>query len=202
MKLAHWWKCEIIIKIMNEDVQLILEESKDGMDKAIERLNLELTKIRAGRATPSMLDSVKVDYYGSITPLSQVGNISTLDSKTLSIQPWEKGMLDEISKGIINSNLGLNPQNNGELIIISVPTLTEERRKELVKRARAEGENAKVRIRSQRKDANDMIKELKNEGLSEDMTKSAEDEVQEVTDNYSRKIDALVDVKEADIMKV
>jgi len=187
---------------MNEDVQLILEESKDGMDKAIERLNLELTKIRAGRATPSMLDSVKVDYYGSITPLSQVGNISTLDSKTLSIQPWEKGMLDEISKGIINSNLGLNPQNNGELIIISVPTLTEERRKELVKRARAEGENAKVRIRSQRKDANDMIKELKNEGLSEDMTKSAEDEVQEVTDNYSRKIDALVDVKEADIMKV
>ncbi len=187
---------------MNEDVQLILEESKDGMDKAIERLNLELTKIRAGRATPSMLDSVKVDYYGSITPLSQVGNISTLDSKTLSIQPWEKGMLDEISKGIINSNLGLNPQNNGELIIISVPTLTEERRKELVKRARAEGENAKVRIRSQRKDANDMIKELKNEGLSEDMTKSAEDEVQEVTDNYSRKIDALVDAKEADIMKV
>jgi len=187
---------------MNEDVQLILEESKDGMGKAIERLNLELTKIRAGRATPSMLDSVKVDYYGSITPLSQVGNISTLDSKTLSIQPWEKGMLDEISKGIINSNLGLNPQNNGELIIISVPTLTEERRKELVKRARAEGENAKVRIRSQRKDANDMIKELKNEGLSEDMTKSAEDEVQEVTDNYSRKIDALVDAKEADIMKV
>ena len=187
---------------MNEDVQLILEESKDGMGKAIERLNLELTKIRAGRATPSMLDSVKVDYYGSITPLSQVGNISTLDSKTLSIQPWEKGMLDEISKGIINSNLGLNPQNNGELIIISVPTLTEERRKELVKRARAEGENAKVRIRSQRKDANDMIKELKNEGLSEDMTKSAEDEVQEVTDNFSRKIDALVDAKEADIMKV
>ena len=187
---------------MNEDVQLILEESKDGMDKAIERLNLELTKIRAGRATPSMLDSVKVDYYGSITPLSQVGNISTLDSKTLSIQPWEKGMLDEISKGIINSNLGLNPQNNGELIIISVPTLTEERRKELVKRARAEGENAKVRIRSQRKDANDMIKELKNEGLSEDMTKSAEDEVQEVTDNYSQKIDALVDAKEVDIMKV
>ena len=187
---------------MNEDVQLILEESKDGMGKAIERLNLELTKIRAGRATPSMLDSVKVDYYGSITPLSQVGNISTLDSKTLSIQPWEKGMLDEISKGIINSNLGLNPQNNGELIIISVPTLTEERRKELVKRARAEGENAKVRIRSQRKDANDMIKELKNEGLSEDMTKSAEDEVQEVTDNFSRKIDALVDAKEVDIMKV
>ena len=187
---------------MNEDIQLILEESKGGMDKAIERLNLELTKIRAGRATPSMLDSVKVDYYGSITPLTQVGNISTLDSKTLSIQPWEKGMLDEISKGIINSNLGLNPQNNGELIIISVPTLTEERRKELVKRARAEGENAKVRIRSERKDANDMIKELKNEGLSEDMTKSAEDEVQKVTDEYAKKIDALVEAKEVDIMKV
>ena len=200
MKQVHWQNYNT--NIMNEDIQLILEESKDGMDKAIERLNLELTKIRAGRATPSMLDSVKVDYYGSIMPLSQVGNISTLDSKTLSIQPWEKGMLDEISKGIINSNLGLNPQNNGELIIISVPTLTEERRKELVKRARAEGENAKVRIRSERKDANDMIKELKNEGLSEDMTKSAEDEVQKVTDEYAKKIDALVEAKEVDIMKV
>ncbi len=187
---------------MNEDVQLIMEESKDGMDNAIDRLKLELTKIRAGRATPSMLDSVKVDYYGSITPLSQVGNVSTLDSKTLSIQPWEKAMLEEISKGIINSNLGLNPQNNGELIIISVPTLTEERRKELVKRARSEGESAKVRIRSQRKDANDMIKDLKNDGLSEDMTKSAEDEVQKVTDSYAQKIDDLVDAKEEDIMKV
>jgi len=187
---------------MNEDIQLIIEESKDGMDNAIERLKLELTKIRAGRATPSMLDTVKVDYYGSTTPLTQVGNISTLDSKTLSVQPWEKGMLDEISKGIINSNLGLNPQNNGELIIISVPALTEERRKELVKRARAEGENAKVRIRSQRKDANDMVKDLKNDGLSEDITKSAEDEIQNITDSYTQKIDALVDAKEIDIMKV
>ena len=187
---------------MTEDIQLIIEESNEGMESAIEHLKLELTKIRAGRATPSMLDSVKVDYYGSTTPLTQVGNISTLDSKTLSIQPWEKGMLDEISKGILSSNLGLNPQNNGELIIISVPSLTEERRKELVKRAKAEGENAKVRIRSQRKDANDMIKDLKNEGLSEDMTKSAEDEVQKITDSYTKKIDALVDAKEIDIMKV
>ncbi|MDB4710151.1 ribosome recycling factor [Flavobacteriales bacterium] len=187
---------------MNEELDLLMSEAEDGMKSAIERLNLELTKIRAGRATPSMLDTVKVDYYGSQTPISQVGNISTLDSKTLSIQPWEKGILDEIARGIINANLGLNPQNNGELIIISVPTLTEERRIELVKRAKAEGENAKVRIRSERKDANDFIKSLKNDGLSEDQSKSAEDEVQDLTNSYTNQIDTLVDLKEVDIMKV
>lgn len=187
---------------MNEELELLMSEAEDGMKSAIDRLKLELTKIRAGRATPSMLDSVKVDYYGSLTPISQVGNISTLDSKTLTVQPWEKGILDEISRGIINANLGLNPQSNGEVIIISVPALTEERRKELVKRAKSEGENAKVRIRSQRKDANDFIKSLKNDGLSEDQTKAAEDNVQELTNSYTTKIDALVDLKEVDIMKV
>ena len=181
---------------------MILEEAQDGMNKAISHLNLELGKIRAGRANPSMLDSVKVDYYGSLTPLSQIGNVSTLDSRTLTIQPWEKAMLDEITKAIINANLGLNPQNNGEVILISVPVLTEERRKELVKRAKSEGENAKVSIRSQRKDANDMIKNLKDEGLSEDQIKDSEAEIQKITDSFTKKVDEFVGLKETDIMKV
>jgi len=181
---------------------MILEEAQNGMDKAISYLNLELGKIRAGRANPSMLDSVKVDYYGSLTPLSQIGNVSTLDSRTLTIQPWEKAMLDEITKAIINANLGLNPQNNGEVILISVPVLTEERRKELVKRAKSEGEHAKVSIRSQRKDANDMIKSLKDEGLSEDQIKDSETEIQNITDLFTKKVDEFVALKETDIMKV
>ena len=181
---------------------MILEEAQDGMNKAISHLNLELGKIRAGRANPSMLDSVKVDYYGSLTPLSQIGNVSTLDSRTLTIQPWEKAMLDEITKAIINANLGLNPQNNGEIILISVPVLTEERRKELVKRAKSEGEHAKVSIRSQRKDANDMIKSLKDEGLSEDQIKDSEAEIQKITDSFTKKVDEFVGLKETDIMKV
>ncbi len=185
-----------------EEIDMILEEAQEGMDKAISHLNLELGKIRAGRANPSMLDSVKVDYYGSLTPLSQIGNVSTLDSRTLTIQPWEKTMLDEITKAIINANLGLNPQNNGEVILISVPVLTEERRKELVKRAKSEGEHAKVSIRSQRKDANDMIKSLKDEGLSEDQIKDSEAEIQKITDSFTKKVDEFVGLKETDIMKV
>tara|TARA_B100000674_G_scaffold445665_1_gene412072 strand:+ start:250 stop:810 length:561 start_codon:yes stop_codon:yes gene_type:complete len=185
-----------------EEINMILEEAEDGMKKAISHLNSELSKIRAGRANPSMLDTVRVDYYGSPTPLSQIGNISTLDPRTLTVQPWEKSLLDEITKAIINANLGLNPQNNGEVIIISVPVLTEERRKDLVKRARAEGENAKVSLRTQRKDANDMVKSLKDEGLSEDAVKNAELDVQNLTNSYSTKVDELVAVKEEDIMKV
>ena len=185
-----------------EEIDMILEEAEDGMKKAISHLNSELSKIRAGRANPSMLDTVRVDYYGSPTPLSQIGNISTLDPRTLTVQPWEKSLLDEITRSIINANLGLNPQNNGEVIIISVPVLTEERRKDLVKRARAEGENAKVSLRTQRKDANDMVKSLKDEGLSEDAVKNAELDVQNLTNSYSTKVDELVAVKEEDIMKV
>ncbi len=172
------------------------------MQKSLVHLNSELSKIRAGRANPSMLDTVKIDYYGTPTPLAQIGNVSTLDSRTLTIQPWEKSMLDEISRAIINSNLGLNPQSNGEVIIISVPVLTEERRKDLVKRARAEGEHAKVSVRSQRKDANDMVKSLKDEGMSEDAIKNAEGDIQKLTDRYIQKVDDLVDKKEEDIMKV
>ena len=166
------------------------------------KLNIELSKVRAGRANPSMLDTVMVDYYGSPTLLSQIGNVSTLDSRTLTIQPWEKPMLDEITKAIINANLGLNPQNNGEVIIISVPVLTEERRIDLVRRAKSEGEHAKVSIRSQRKDANDMVKSLKDEGLSEDGIKESEENIQKLTDSFTKKVDELIEVKEADIMKV
>ena len=185
-----------------EEINLILEDSKQAMEKSIIHLNLELGKIRAGRANPSMLDSVKVDYYGSLTPLSQIANISTLDSRTLTIQPWEKSMLEEITKTIMNANLGLNPQNNGEVILISVPVLTEERRIDLVKRSKAEGEQAKISIRSQRKDANEMVRNLKEEGLSEDEIKTSEEEIQKLTDLFTRKVDELVDLKEADIMKV
>ena len=185
-----------------EEINLILDDSKQAMEKSIIHLNLELGKIRAGRANPSMLDSVKVDYYGSLTPLSQIANISTLDSRTLTIQPWEKAMLEEITKTIMNANLGLNPQNNGEVILISVPVLTEERRIDLVKRSKAEGEQAKISIRSQRKDANEMVRNLKEEGLSEDEIKTSEEEIQKLTDLFTRKVDELVDLKEADIMKV
>ena len=185
-----------------EEINLILDDSKQAMEKSIIHLNLELGKIRAGRANPSMLDSVKVDYYGSLTPLSQISNISTLDSRTLTIQPWEKAMLEDITKTIMNANLGLNPQNNGEVILISVPVLTEERRIDLVKRSKAEGEQAKISIRSQRKDANEMIRNLKEEGLSEDEIKTSEEEIQKLTDLFTRKVDELVDLKEADIMKV
>ena len=185
-----------------EEINLILEDSKQAMEKSIIHLNLELGKIRAGRANPSMLDSVKVDYYGSLTPLSQIANISTLDSRTLTIQPWEKAMLEEITKTIMNANLGLNPQNNGEVILISVPVLTEERRIDLVKRSKSEGEQAKISIRSQRKAANEMVRNLKEEGLSEDEIKTSEEEIQKLTDLFTRKVDELVDLKEADIMKV
>jgi ribosome recycling factor len=187
---------------MNEDIQLILAEAEESMQSSLEHLKNELAKIRAGRATPSMLESVMVDYYGSPTPLGQVGNISTLDPRTLTVQPWEKAMLNEIAKGILNANLGLNPQNNGEIIIIAIPVLTEERRKDLVKKAKAEGEHAKVGIRSRRKDSNDIIKSLKNDGLSEDLIKDGEDSVQKLTDKYISKVDELVAAKEVDILKV
>tara|TARA_B100000900_G_scaffold338818_1_gene301122 strand:+ start:937 stop:1500 length:564 start_codon:yes stop_codon:yes gene_type:complete len=187
---------------MSEEVDMILEESETGMQKAISHLNQQLSKVRAGRANPSMLDTVKVDYYGAPTPLSQVANVSTLDSRTLTVQPWEKALLDEITKAIINANLGLNPQNNGELIIISVPVLTEDRRKDLVKKAKSEGEHAKVGVRTQRKEANDMVKGLKDEGFGEDAIIDAELEVQNLTNKYISKIDELVSNKETDIMKV
>jgi ribosome recycling factor len=187
---------------MTEELDMIYTELKDSNKKSSDHFEQELVKIRAGKATPSMLQSVMVDYYGSPTPLSQVANIATMDARTLTVQPWEKPMLDAIMKGIINSNLGFAPQNNGEMLIISIPTLTEERRKDLVKRARAEAETAKVAIRNNRKEAMDMVKTLKDDGLSEDLVKDAENQIQQITNNFSTKIDEILVVKEKDIMTI
>ncbi len=184
---------------MNEEVALILDDTKEQMQKAIAHLENEFTSIRAGKASPVMLKSVMVDYYGSQTPLSQVANINTPDARTLSVQPWEKSMIQEIEKGIMHANLGLNPMNNGESIIINVPMLTEERRKELVKQAKSEAEHAKVSIRNARRDA---LHELKKLDLSEDLLKNEEEAVQKLTNSFSKKTEELLAVKEADIMKV
>ena len=183
-----------------EEIDMIIDMSKDQMDKSIQRLEKNLLKIRAGRANPTMLDSVRVEYYGSQTPLSQVSNINTPDARTLSVQPWEKTLIPEIEKAITNSGLGLNPQNNGEVVIINIPPLTEERRKELVKSARAEGEESKISIRSARKEANDEIKVL--DGISEDFIKDAEGRVQSLTDDYSKKVDSIINKKEEEILQV
>ncbi len=187
---------------MIEDLNMIYDEFRDANSKSISHLETELGKIRAGKANPSMLQSVMVDYYGSPTPLQQVANVNTLDARTLSIQPWEKPMIEEIMKGIVNSNLGLAPQNNGEMVIISIPPLTEERRLDLVKKAKSEGENAKVSVRNNRKDALDMIKSLKDDGLSEDLFKDAEDEVQNITNEYTNRIDNILNTKETEIMTI
>lgn len=183
-----------------EDIDLIISEAADSMKKSLQHLDKELLKIRAGRANPSMLEGVMLEYYGSMTPLTQVSNVSTPDARTLSVQPWEKGLIPEIEKAIMNANLGLNPQNNGEMVIINIPPLTEERRKELAKKAKAEGEEAKVSIRAARKDANDMLKDI--EGVSEDLIKDAEERVQTLTNKNVSQVDSVVDVKEQEIMKV
>jgi ribosome recycling factor len=187
---------------MTEEITLIINELKNANEKSLIHLKNELEKVRAGKATPSMLDSVKVDYYGALTELNQLANVTTLDARTLTVQPWEKKLLDDISRSIINSNLGLSPQNNGEMLIINIPALTEERRKELVKKVKSEGENSKVALRNNRKDANDMLKELKTEGLPEDMGKNAENQIQTITNNFTTKIDEIIASKETDIMKV
>jgi len=184
---------------MNEDIKFILETTKEGMEHAITHLEKEFIKIRAGRANPSMLSSVMVDYYGSQTPLAQVSNINTPDARTISVQPWEKNLLGEIETAIMNANLGFNPMNNGEMIIINVPPLTEERRVQLVKQAKAEAEDAKVGVRNARQEAKKEIREL---DISEDLQKNAEVDVQDLTDSYTKKIDAFLATKEAEIMKV
>lgn len=187
---------------MTEELELIYDDLKSSNAKSLSHLENELTKVRAGKATPSMLSGVMVDYYGSPTPIQQVGNINTMDARTLTVQAFERSMLNEIAKGILNANLGLNPQNNGEQLIIQIPLLTEDRRRDLVKKAKAEGEHAKVGIRNNRKDAIDMVKSLKADGLSEDMTKDAENEIQNITNSFIKKVDDLVDLKEKDIMTI
>ena len=185
-----------------EEVELYLEEANELMDKAVAHVNQELAKIRAGKASPSMLDSLMVDYYGNKTPINQVATVNTPDARTLSIKPWEKNMISEIEKAIINSDLGLNPQNDGELIRINIPMLTEERRTSLVKQAKSEAENGKISVRNIRKDTNDSIKKLLKEGLSEDAVKNAEIEVQELTDKHTAEIDRIFEAKEKDIMTI
>ena len=184
---------------MNEEVQFIMDSTKEQMDNAIHHLEIEFLNIRAGKATPSMLNSVKVEYYGALTPLTQVANVNTLDAHTITIQPWEKQLIPEIEKGILSANLGFNPMNNGESVIINVPILTEERRKELAKHAKSEGEGTKVSIRNDRKDA---LHELKKLDISEDMLANAEIDVQTLTDNYIKKVDELYTKKEKEIMTV
>jgi ribosome recycling factor len=187
---------------MLEDVQLTLELADDSMKKAISHLETELTKIRAGKANPQMLDGIMVDYYGNPTPINQVGNISVLDARTLSIQPWEKNMLQPIERAIIASNIGINPQNDGVNIRLFLPPLTEERRRELVKKCHAEGENTKVSVRNIRRDAIEGIKKLQKTGLSEDAAKDAEAEVQELTNKFILMVDKHLVTKEKEIMAI
>ena len=176
---------------MTDDLSIIIDDGKDSMTKAINHLETELVKIRAGKASPAMLNGIVVDYYGNPTPIDQVGNISAMDARTISIQPWEKNMLQPIERAIIAANIGINPQNDGNIIRLFLPPLTEERRKEMVKRCNGEGEQAKVAVRSVRRDGIEHIKKLQKEGLSEDQAKDAETEIQEMTDKFISLVEKL-----------
>lgn len=187
---------------MNEEVELILEDTEEKMQRTLKHLDNDLSKIRAGRANVHMLDGIMVNYYGTPTPLNQISNINTPDPRTLAIQPWEKNMIDPIEKAILAANLGLTPMNNGEVIRINIPMLTEERRRDLVKKVKTEGENARVGIRNIRRDGNDQLKKLIKDGLAEDEEKDAEKLVQDMTDKYIALIDDKLAAKEKDIMTI
>lgn len=187
---------------MEEELEMVFDMAQEQMSGSVEHLKKELLKIRTGRANPVMLSGIRVDYYGSKTPLSQVSNVSSPDAHTLMIQPFEKSLLQDIEKSIINSNTGLNPQNNGEMIIINVPALTEERRRTLAKQAKSEGEHAKVSVRNARQEAMQEIKKLKDQGMSEDAARNAEESIQTRTKTFSENIDTLISEKEVEIMKV
>ncbi|MES2429883.1 MAG: ribosome recycling factor [Bacteroidota bacterium] len=187
---------------MTEELELIKMDADASMRKAINHLEAELVKIRAGKANPNMLDGIMAEYYGSPTPLAQIANISVLDARTISVQPWEKNMLAPIERAIIAANIGINPQNDGNFIRLYLPPLTEERRKELVKRCNGEGENGKVSVRSIRRDAIEQIKKLQKDGLSEDAAKDAETEMQDLTNKYISLIEKHLEAKEKEIMAV
>jgi len=187
---------------MTEDFSAILEEAKNSMKKAIEHLEAELIKIRAGKANPVLLNGIMVEYYGNPTPINQVANISVMDARTLSVQPWEKNMFQPIERAIIAANIGINPQNDGNIIRIYLPPLTEERRKELVKRCNNEGEHAKVAIRNIRREAIEKIKKLQKDGLSEDAAKDAEQDMQHITDGYITTVDKHLSLKDKEIMAI
>lgn len=183
-----------------EEIEMFLDEAKDLMSKALTHASNELTKIRAGKANPSMLDGIMVSYYGATTPLNQVSSMTTPDARSIFIKPWEKSLIQEIEKAIRDANLGLNPQNDGQQVIVNIPMLTEERRKQLVKQVSAECEHGKVSVRNIRKETNEQLKKIK--GASEDDVKNAEDKVQKLTDDYIGKIDTLLKKKEVEIMTV
>lgn len=185
-----------------EEIEIYLDAAREMMEKAVAHTKIELAKIRAGKAMPSMLDGLMVEYYGTPTPINQVASVSTPDARTIFIKPWEKSMIGAIEKAIINSDLGLNPQNDGENIILNVPQLTEERRMQLAKQAKAATEDGKISIRNARKEANDELKKLLKDGVSEDAVKGAEDDVQGLTDKFTKKMDELFEHKEKEIMTV
>ena len=187
---------------MDEMVKMVLDDTRQKMDKSIKHLEAQLMKIRAGKASTNIVDGISVDYYGVMTPLSQVSNIGTPDVKTVMIQPWDKNMIGPIERAIMQANIGIMPENNGEVIRLMVPPLTEERRRDLVKQVKAEGEDTKVGIRNARRDANDELKSLKDDGLPEDEQKNGESEVQKLTDEFIEKVDKDVEAKEKDIMTV
>ncbi len=187
---------------MNEEVNLYLEIAKDQMQESIVHLENVLSKIRAGKANPQMLRSVVLDYYGVSTPLAQTANISTPDAQTISVQPFDKNLIADIEQAIIEANLGFNPSNNGEKVIINVPPLTEERRMSLVKQVKIEIENAKISIRNVRQKSNEEIKNLGKDGLSEDLVRDGQNNIQELTDDFSSKIDSIFSIKESEIMTV
>jgi len=187
---------------MTEELDMIYGVCKEQMQKAIEHLENEITKIRAGKANPTMVTGILVDYYGTLTPLNQVANVSTPDARTISIQPWEKPMVQVIEKAILEANIGLTPQNNGEMIILNIPALTEERRKQLVKQVQAEAEHGRVGLRQARKQAIDEIKTLQKDGLSEDNSHDAEEEVNGITKSFEAKIEQHIKVKQTEIMTV
>lgn len=183
-----------------EEIDFILDSAKEQMNSNISHLENAFSKIRAGKASPNMLDNVSIDYYGSQTPLSQASNINTPDAKTITVQPWDKTVIEAMDKAILDSNLGFTPMNNGEMLIINIPPLTEERRKELAKMAKSESENAKISIRNARKDANDELKKL--ESISEDLIKDGEDRIQKITNEFTAKVDSTYSAKEVEIMTV
>ncbi|MFC6998246.1 ribosome recycling factor [Rufibacter roseus] len=187
---------------MTEEINFYLSEAEESMQKSVQHTSVELTKIRAGKASPAMVEGLKVDYYGTPTPVSQVANVSAPDARTLMIKPWEKNMISEIGKAIKNSDLGLNPMQEADGIRLNIPALTEERRRELVKQAKNETENGKIRVRNIRKDVNDALRKLQKEGTSEDAVKDAEGKVQKLTDAYIVKLDELLSKKEAEIMTI
>ena len=185
-----------------EEIDLLLDMAQDGMERALKHTQIELSKIRAGKASSNMLDGIMIDYYGAMTPISQVSSITTPDARSIQLKPFERKIINDIERAIINSNIGLNPSNDGDTIRLNIPPLTEERRKDLVKKVKVEIEIAKVNVRKVRQETNDDLRKLKNEGVSEDAIKIGEEKVQKITNQFIDKIDQMFSAKEADIMNV